>query len=56
MLLIDQSHRRGRGGELKCYIQTDRHTDRYTYRPSDEVGPRGAFAPKNPLTFRVNVN
>ena len=28
----------GRGGELKCY----RHTD----RPSDEAGPRGAFAPK----------
>ena len=27
-----------RGGELKCY----RHTD----RPSDEAGPRGAFAPK----------
>ena len=32
--------RRGkrRGGELKCY----RHAD----RPSDEAGPRGAFAPK----------
>ena len=38
------------GGELKCYIHTDRHTDRHTdiqtYRPSDEVGCRGAFAPK----------
>ena len=32
------------GGELKCYIQT--------YRASDEVGPRGAFAPKNkPIEF-----
>ena len=27
-----------RGGELKCY----RHTDRHTYRPSDEAGPSGA--------------
>ena len=31
-----------KGGELKCYI----HTYRQTYRPSDEVGCRGAFAPK----------
>ena len=36
-----------RGGELKCYI----HTDRQTYRPSDEVGCRGAFAPKNARLF-----
>ena len=28
----------GRGGELKCYRQTYRHTE-------DEAGPRGAFAP-----------
>ena len=28
---------------LKTYRQTYRHTD----RPSDEAGPRGAFAPKN---------
>ena len=27
-------------------IQTDRQTDRQVYRPSDEVGCRGAFAPK----------
>ena len=38
---------RGRGGELKCYRHTDRQTYRQTYRPSDEVGCRGAFAPKN---------
>ena len=36
----------GRGGELKCFIQTYRQTDRQTYRTSDEAGPRGAFAPK----------
>ena len=29
-------------------LHTDiRHTDIQTYRPSDEAGPRGAFAPKN---------
>ena len=33
--------------QLKCYILTYTHTDRHTYRPSDEAGPRGAFAPKN---------
>ena len=33
----------GREGELKCYIYTDRHTN----RPSNEAGPIGAFAPKN---------
>ena len=33
----------GRGEE--CYI----HTYRQTYRPSDEVGCRGAFAPKKIL-------
>ena len=32
-----------RGGDLKYY----RHTPRQTYRPSDEAGPIGAFAPKN---------
>ena len=32
---------------LHTYIQTDRQTYRQTYRASDEVGPRGAFAPKN---------
>ena len=41
---------RGSGGELKCYRHTDIQTDIYTYihtdRPSDEVGCRGAFAPK----------
>ena len=32
-----------RGGELKC----NRHKgNRHTDRPSDEAGPRGAFAPK----------
>ena len=35
-----------RGEELKCYRHTAiRHTDIQTYRPSDEAGPRGAFAP-----------
>ena len=36
---------RGRGGvrESVTYIQKDIHTD----RPSDEAGPRGAFALKN---------
>ena len=35
----------GGEGKLKCY----RHqtSDIQTYRPSDEAGPRGAFAPKN---------
>ena len=28
------------------YRQTDIQTDILTYRPSDEAGPRGAFAPK----------
>ena len=32
----------GRGGELKCYIQTDIQTD--------EAGPRGAFAPNKVVT------
>ena len=31
---------KGRGAKV---LQTYRHTD----RPSDEAGPRGAFAPKN---------
>ena len=31
----------GRGGEVKM-LQT---SDIQTYRPSDEAGPRGAFAP-----------
>ena len=35
------------GGELKCYI----HTDIHTYRPSDEAGCRGAFAPKKFITY-----
>ena len=38
-----------RGGELKCYRQTYRHTD----RPSDEAGPRGAFAPK--ITGKIDI-
>ena len=33
------------GGELKCYIHTDIHKDIQTYRPSDEAGCGGAFAP-----------
>ena len=33
----------GWGGELKCYIQT--------YRPSNEVGSRGVFAPKRHIIF-----
>ena len=28
-------------------LQTYRQTDRQTYRPSDEVDCRGAFAPNN---------
>ena len=39
----------GKEGELKCYIQTDRHT----YRLSDEAGPRRAFAPKNDTVFSL---
>ena len=39
---------RGRGG----YIQTYRHT----YIPSDELGPRGAFAPKNTIRSSVKQN
>ena len=35
-----------RGGKLKCYRHTDIQTDIHAYRPSDEAGPRGAFAPK----------
>ena len=42
-LFVGGEGRDGRKGELKCY----RHTDIQTYRPSDEAGPRGAFAPKN---------
>ena len=38
-----------RGGELKCYI----HTYIQTCRPSDEAGPRGAFAPNRGQGFRV---
>ena len=30
-------------------LQTDRHTD----RPSDEAGPRGAFAPKKEFVKEV---
>ena len=50
--------KRGRGGELKCYRHTDRHTDiqtyRHTDRPSgDEAAPRVAFAPKNLITNTV---
>ena len=30
------------------YRHTDLQTYRQTYRPSDEAGPRVAFAPKNP--------
>ena len=37
---------RVREGELKCYI----HTYRQTYRASDEVDCRGAFAPNNSTT------
>ena len=39
-----------REGELtyrQTYRHTYRHTDMQTYRPSDEAGPRGAFAPNN---------
>ena len=38
------------GGELKYYRHTDnRHTD----RPSDEAGPRGAFAPNKDNIFEL---
>ena len=40
---------KGRGAKV---LQTYRHTDRHTYRPSDEAGPRGAFAPKNTVVYR----
>ena len=49
-----------RGGEgrgvkmLYTYIQTYRQTERQTYRPSDEVGCRGAFGPKNGLNQSYN--
>ena len=35
-------------------LQTYRHqtSDIQTYRPSDEAGPRGAFAPKNMKTAK----
>ena len=41
----------GRGGELKCYIQTYIQTDIHIDRPSDEAGPRGAFAHKNLFVY-----
>ena len=49
--------RRGEGRGVKMlhtYRQTDRQTDRHTdtYRPSDEVGCRGAFAPKKSTGMR----
>ena len=34
---------KGRGAKL---LHTDIYTYRQTYRPSDEAGPSGAFAPK----------
>ena len=37
---------------LHTYIQTYRQTGRQAYRPSDEVGCRGAFAPKKVMTGR----
>ena len=37
----------GREGERRAKVlQTYRQTYRQTNRPSDEAGPRGAFAPK----------
>ena len=36
----------GRGAQV---LHTDRHTYRQTYRPPDEAGPRGAFAPKKKI-------
>ena len=51
---------RGRGGEVRgakvvhTDIHTNRHTYKQTYRPSDEAGPRGAFAPKKmPSTLHL---
>ena len=41
------------GGELTCYRHTDIQTNRHTDRPSDEAGPRGAFAPKNNLRNKI---
>ena len=41
-----------RRGELKCNL----HTDIHTYRPSDEAGCRGAFAPKNTILERFLRN
>ena len=40
MILKKKTLKRGRGAKVL-------HTYRQTYRPSDEAGPRGAFAPKN---------
>ena len=39
---------------LQTDIQTYRQTDIQTDRPSDEAGPRGAFAPKNNLNLLNN--
>ena len=39
--------RRGEKGRGAKVLHTDRHTDIKTYRPSDEVGPKGTIAPKN---------
>ena len=35
------------GWVIYSIITKELHTYRHTYRPSDEAGPRGAFAPKN---------
>ena len=45
---------RGGKGPAKGWakvLHTDIQTYRHTYKPSDEAGPRGAFAPKNLNTF-----
>ena len=41
----------GEGSYRHTGIQTDIQTDIQTYRPSDEVGCRGAFAPKKLMRF-----
>ena len=36
-------------------LQTYRHTDMLTDRPSDEAGPRGAFAPKKCRVTEISI-
>ena len=44
---------RGEKGRGVKILQTYIHTDRQTYRASDEAGPRGAFAPNNQIKYCI---